>query len=125
MSSLAVTDSSNTTRILLGRHQTCSGWTGVSNSATDYCPGEAAPPAIRTRVNVLVPTGASSAAVTVQEIADGYGDQPKAPAAKSSEVAVAYGLAQVMLPAVGDGEAYFLTVTPNTATGGPPATGDG
>jgi hypothetical protein len=35
------------------------------------------------------------------------------------------GLAQVMLPAVGDGEAYFLTVTPNTATGGPPASGDG
>jgi hypothetical protein len=125
LSSLSVTDSSNTTRILLGRHQTCSGWTGVSNSATNYCPAEAAPPTIPTRVNVLVPTGATSAAVTVQEIADGYGDQPKAPATKSSEVAVAYGLAQVTLPAVGDGEAYFLTVTPNTASGQAPATGNG
>lgn len=120
VSSLAVTDSSGTTRILLGRHQTCS-----KATTSGYCSGPLAPPAgVSTTVKVLVPTGATSATVGTQGILNGTSDTLVAPATVSSTVSVTSGVASIPVPSLGDGDAYFLTVTPNSTAGASPASGD-
>lgn len=120
LSSLAVTDSSGVTRILLGRHQTCSQPTTGS-----YCNGPTALPApVATTVQVLLPTSASSATVQIQEMANSRADVPTAPATTTSTVPVSGGLATVSIPSFGDGEAYFVTVTPDSTAGAAPTSGD-
>jgi hypothetical protein len=120
LSSLAATDSAGTTTILLGRHQTCSGWTAGSTS----CPVVSAPAPVATTVTVLVPTGATSATVSVQEIADNLLDLPSAPATTTTTVPVSSGKLTVSIPSFGDGESYFLTVKPNATSGSAPPSGD-
>lgn len=120
VSSLVVTSSSGVTRILLGRHQTCSGWT----AGLQYCPVTSPPPAVATTVNVLVPSGATSATVAVQGIPDTLTDMPTAPAVTTSSVPVSGSLATFSIPAFNDGEAYFVTVTPDSRAGSAPAGGD-
>jgi hypothetical protein len=121
VSSLAVTDSSGTTRVLLGRHQTCSRPT----TGAAYCSGPTSlPGAMPTTVQVELPTAAHTATVQVQEIADSTADVVTAPATSTSTVAVTSGVATVFIPAFGDGEAFFLTVTPNVTSGAGPASGD-
>jgi len=120
LSSLAVTDTSGTTRILIGRHQTCSGWT----AGAEYCPAMSPPAAIRTIVDMLVPTDARSARISVQEIKDTTRDLPGAPWTGTFSVPVVDGLARVSLPAFEDGEAYFITVVPNSTAGRVPQSGN-
>jgi hypothetical protein len=121
LSSLAVTDATGTTRILLGRHQTCSRPT----TGPSYCNGPTTQPApLATTVQVELPTSVKSAAVQIQELPDSVGDETTPPATSTSTVLVARGIATVALPAVGDGEAYLITVKPNTLSGSSPASGD-
>jgi hypothetical protein len=139
LSVLAVTDSSSTTRVLLGRHQTCSWWTlsafcppppssppwpGFSPSLWESLVGPAAPPGnVATTVNVLLPGAATAATVAIQEIPNTIGDVGAAPATFSSNVTAVAGMATFTIPAIGDGEAYSVTVVPNATgpgPGGPP-----
>jgi hypothetical protein len=119
LSTLAVTDPSGETRLMIGRHQTCSGWT----AGLGACPAVVPPLTVPATINVLVPGGATSANVTVQEVQDTRSDMGAAPATVTSTVAVNGGDAIVSLPKFADGEAYFVTVTPNSLSG--PATPDG
>jgi hypothetical protein len=121
LSNLAVTDGSGTTRILLGRHETCSGWTAGAR----FCPVTQPPPAIPTTLKVLVPSGATSATVELQELPDNLSDMPSAPPKTTTLSQVVAGVSTVTIPAFNDGEAYFLTVTPNSTTGGAPPSGNG
>lgn len=121
LSSLAVTSDTGTTRVLLGRHQTCS----RATTGASYCAGPAsAPVPVPTTVQVTLPGDATSASVSVQEIPDSISDEKTAPATTTSTVPVTNGIASVAIPAFGDGEAYFLTVRPNQTSGAWPASGD-
>jgi hypothetical protein len=122
MSVLAVNGSGAVTRTLVGRHQTCSGWT---IGDTSYCPSMSPPPSPATTVNILVPLGATSATIGLQKITNTRADITTAPATTNSTVTVTNGLAQVAIPSFGDGEAYFITATPNATTGGNPPDGNG
>jgi hypothetical protein len=109
LSSLAVTDTSGATRVLLGRHQTCS----EPTTGAGYCSGPSTlPAAIPTTVQVVESTSAAAATVTIQEIPNSLADTTTAPAATTQTVPIVNGLASVSIPSFGDGEAYFLTVTP-------------
>jgi hypothetical protein len=108
VSALAVTDASGTTRVLLGRHQTCSQPTTGS-----YCSGpKNLAAAVPATVQVVVPPSAASASVGIQEIPNSLADTTTAPATTTESVPVSNGLASISIPSFGDGEAYFLTVTP-------------
>jgi hypothetical protein len=120
LSELAVTDGAGTTSILLGRHQTCSGWTAGYGA----CPVTVPPPPIATTINLLVPSGATSATVQVQELPDTLNAMATAPASALQTVRVSGGVATLTLPAVADGEAYFITVSPNSASGQVPPSGN-
>ncbi|HEX3899493.1 MAG TPA: IPT/TIG domain-containing protein [Mycobacteriales bacterium] len=123
LSSLAVTDTSGTTRVLLGRHQTCS----QPTTGSGYCSGPSTlAPAVPTTVQVALSSSAPAAAVTVQEIPNSLADMTTAPATTTQAVPIVNGLVSVSIPSFGDGEAYFLTVTPilpPTITSILPATG--
>lgn len=119
LSNLAVTDRSGKTRILLGRHESCSGWTAGSRS----CPVTQPPAAVPTTLQVLVPTGADSATVEIQALPDTLSDLPSAPAATTTPVPVVNGVATVAIPSFDDGAAYFVTVTPDSTSGAAPASG--
>lgn len=120
LSTLAVTDPAGETRLMVGRHQTCSGWTAGAGA----CPVILPPQAVPATINVLVPGGATAAKVTVQEMQDTNSDMAGAPAAVTSTVPVKGGDAIVSLPKVADGEAYFVTVTPDSLSGPPPPNGN-
>lgn len=122
LSALAVTNS-GVTRVLLGRHQTCS----EPTTTWAYCHGPATLPApVATTVQVLLPTGVTSATVQVQAVPNTRADLTTAPATTTSTVAVVGGLASITIPSFGDGDAYFVTIATKTqpgsnATAGPPA----
>ncbi|HVW81503.1 MAG TPA: hypothetical protein VHB69_11270 [Mycobacteriales bacterium] len=121
VSALAVTDPRGTTRVLIGRHQTCS----QPTTGPGYCAGPprlAAPAALTVRV--LVPAGASSAVVGVQVVPDTLRDMTRPPATAHSVVPVRSGVATIGVPALGDGEALFVTVRPDATGGRPPRSGD-
>ncbi|HWC35185.1 MAG TPA: Ig-like domain-containing protein [Mycobacteriales bacterium] len=114
LSSLAVTSASGTTRVLLGRHVTCSQLT----TSADYCRGPAAlPAAVPTTMKVLLRDGAKSATVRTQRIASSTRDTPRSPATKRTKVRVHHGVATISLPRVGDGDAFFVTVKPDSTAG--------
>jgi hypothetical protein len=113
LSSLAVSDSSGTTRILLGRHQTCSGWTAGAAA----CPATTPPPTVPVQVVVAVPAGSDAATVTVQRLADTRADLATAPATSTSREAVENATVTVALPAFADGDAWFVTVTADEPLG--------
>jgi hypothetical protein len=109
LSALAVTDASGTTRILLGRHQTCS----EPTTGPVYCSGPSTlPAAVPTTVQVLLPRSATSATVGIQPIPNSLADMSAAPVTTNTVVTLSDGLASITVPSVSDGEAYFLTVTP-------------
>ena len=121
LSSLAVTDASGETRVLLGLHKTCSKWTTTAK----YCLGPSTAPApITTTVQVMVPTSATSATLQIQAIPDSFNDLLTAPATTTSTIPVSSGIATVSIPSFGDGQAYFLTIDPNVMSGAAPPDGD-
>jgi len=80
-------------------------------------------PAVGVSVSVAVPWAVGAVDVTVQRLPDsathaiGYNDVPSAPAATTiGQVAVKNGRAQVAIPAVGDGDGLYLTVTPSATS---------
>jgi hypothetical protein len=121
LSSLAVTDTSGTTRVLLGRQQTCSRPT----TGASYCSGPtSSAAAIPVTVQVAVSAAATSATVNVQSIPDSTADMTTAPATTTSTVSVVGGLASIAIPAFGDGQAYYVTVTPSSTSGATVSSGD-
>lgn len=120
VSALAVTDRSQTTRILLGRHQTCS----QPTTGPAYCAGPAKPPAgLPAIVKVLMRDGAQSAKVRIEQVPNSRSDVTKAPRVTSTTVSVRRGVATVRLPSFAEGAACFLTITPGSSEGAAAASG--
>jgi hypothetical protein len=121
LSSLAVTGKSGVTRLLLGRHQTCS----EPTTGPAYCAGPAtAAPPVPTVVKVLVRRGARSADISVQRIPNSVSDMKRAPAFIRKKVRVTRGVATVSIPSVADGSAAFMIAKPNSSKGRPARSGD-
>jgi hypothetical protein len=119
LSSFAARNSDGQIQILLGRHQTCSGWTAGRSACGVLQP----PPAVPTSVFVLVPSEATSAEVAVEEIPDVSCSMPVSPSVTVTEVKVVDGVARMRLD-IPDGAAYFLTVRPDSWLGGAPNSGN-
>jgi hypothetical protein len=120
LSALAVTSDAGVTRLLIGRHKTCSQpTTGAGN-----CEGPAVnPPAAPAVVKVLLRTGAQSARVGIQLIPNTRSDLTAPPRTRHETVPVQHGVATIRLRAVADGAAAFLTVRPDADIGAAASTG--
>lgn len=110
---LATVNSSGTIQVLLGRHQGC-------NTATSStCP--AAPPAPAT-ITVRVPFG-GNASVTSALVPAGSGALDAPVAQPGQTVPIAGGVATIATPALSDGDAIEITVSPGPGSyPAPPAT---
>jgi len=97
---------------LIGRGDDC--WGG--QQCPQFQASGAAP--VQLTVNVAAPWAATAASVTVEALPDaavdpvGDNDVPAAPATVTMRLPVRCGIVSVPLAAVGDGDAFYLTVAP-------------
>jgi hypothetical protein len=108
-------DGANTLEALIGRADDCFG--GVQCPQTH----SSSHPVADAAVSVAVPWSASTVHLSVQPLTNsatapiGSNDVPTAPASVASTATVTNGVAHFTIPWVGDGNAYYVTVTPAQA----------
>ena len=117
VSAYATVDAVGSVSVMVSRHQGC------SPSVNVYCniPG-AGPPAIPVAVMVRLPEAATVATITGMMIPTGTGAQAAPVAMAPMTVSTMTGVATIQLPALADGQVYFVTVTGGTGTVPPAVT---